>query len=686
MRLPFLHLLALAFVCSNALGQNLKDQPTIWSGQPKIADFERIENERLVAAQRAVDRVTAVTGAHTIENTLAPYDEAIRQLTTAVYFSETVRQVHPDADYREHAKTMTAKVSDAQAALRLNRAVYQALGSLDLSHSDAPTRHYVSRELLEFRIAGVEKDDATRARIRELQDQLTKAETTFDSNINDSQETVELTSVSDLDGLPQDYIDRHKPGPDGKIHITTDYPDLFPVLQYARNEQVRRRLFDAFLTRAYPKNRPVLIEMLRARYEIAGLIGYSSWADYKAADQMIGNGANIAKFIQDLNATTRPAAEREYALLLAEQQKTNPAATQVNGYDVAYLRELVRRSRYNFDSTELRPYLPFRQVQEGIFATASTLFHVTFRQETNVPAWDPSVETWDVLDGAQPIGRFYLDLHPRTGKYSHAEMSQVLDGIAGKQLPEAILICNLPQPTKDDPGLMDYGDAVTFFHEFGHLMHHILGGQQRWAGISGITMESDFAETPSQMLEEWMHSPQVLATFAHHYKTGTPIPADMVERMNRASAFGRADEVALQNAFSSISYDLHKSKPQEIDPDAVTFDDMHRYTLAVPPPSTAHLYANFPHLSAPDYSSGYYTYMWDLVIAQDFFRQFDKNNLLAGEAPMRYRRTVLEPGGSMSANDLVKNFLGRPQNMVAFREWLGKEFDEEPASAKPAGQ
>ena len=179
------------------------------------------------------------------------------------------------------------------------------------------------------------------------------------------------------------------------------------------------------------------------------------------------------------------------------------------------------------------------QVKQGILDAAAELFHVSFRQEMNVPSWDPAVETWIVIDHGKPIGRFYLDMHPRPGKYSHAEMAPVLDGIRGKQLPEAILVCNFPAPTADDPGLMDYGDVQTFFHEFGHLMHHILGGQQQWAGITGISMESDFVEAPSQMLEEWIRSPQVLANFAHHYKTGELIPADLVARMNRASAFGR---------------------------------------------------------------------------------------------------------------------------------------------------
>src|SRR5262249_40007217 len=147
-------------------------------------------------------------------------------------------------------------------------------------------------------------------------------------------------------------------------------------------------------------------------------------------------------------------------------------------------------------SQSVRPYLPFQEVRQGVLDTAATLFHVTFRQDQNVPSWDPAVETWDVVESGKMIGRLYLDMHPRPGKYSHAEMAPVLDGIQGKQLPEAILVCNFPKPTAEDPGLMDFDDLDTFFHEFGHLMHHILGGHQEWAGISGITTEGDFVEAP----------------------------------------------------------------------------------------------------------------------------------------------------------------------------------------------
>jgi thimet oligopeptidase len=272
-------------------------------------------------------------------------------------------------------------------------------------------------------------------------------------------------------------------------------------------------------------------------------------------------------------------------------------------------------------------------------------------------------------------------MHPRPGKYSHAEMAPVLDGVRGKQLPEAILVCNFPQPTANDPGLMEYGDVVTFFHEFGHLMHWILGGQQQWAGISGITMEADFGEAPSQMLEEWMRSPQVLASFAKNYKTGEPIPAELVERMNRANAFGRAGWVTRQNELTAISYDIYKTKPERVDLDAVVENAEKKYSLDTPLPGT-HFYAAFGHLGG--YSSAYYTYLWDKVIAEDFFDQFDRTNLLAGPAPMRYRHTVLEPGGSMSANDLVRNFLGREQSINALQKWMGEEFKQTPSTAAGA--
>lgn len=447
-------------------------QPTVWASRPDVAAFEKLENDRLAGAQASIDKLVSVKDARTIDNTLTLFDDAIRQVNAAGYLAGLMEQVHPDATFRDHATAMLTKVSAAQTAIALNHDVYSALASLDLSHADSATRHYVQRQLLQFRLTGVDKDDATRAKLKELNQKATDLQSAFDRNISDDRKIVEA-DPKELDGLPQDYIDRHKPGADGKVQLTTDYPDALPIATFAKSDDLRRRMSIAFNTRAYPKNQEVLMDLLKTRYEIATLIGYSSWADYNAADKMIAKGANIDDFIQQVNGAARPLSEREFEMLLAEKRKTDPGAKQIWDYERAYLSELVRRQQYDFDSQSVRPYFPFMQVKQGILDTAAALFQVSFEQEQNVPSWDPAVETWLVIDHGKPIGRFYLDMHPRPGKYSHAEMAPILDGIRGKQLPEAILVCNFPAPTATDPGLMTYDDVQTFFHEFGHLMHQI---------------------------------------------------------------------------------------------------------------------------------------------------------------------------------------------------------------------
>src|SRR3984885_9772563 len=303
-----------------------KDQPPIWSTKPDVAAFEAIENAQLDAAQRAIDGIGAVAGPRTIDNTLTKYDEALRQSNAAMYFSSLMEAVHPDAAFRDRATAMTRKVSALQTALSLNRGVYDALAAMPLEHADAATQYYVRRQLLEFRLAGVDKNDVVRARLKVLNDELTEGQPAFQRSITNGTKPVEVRDASELAGLPQDYIDNHKADKDGVIHITTSYPDYIPAMNFAVSPALRRRLFMAFETRAYPQNRDVLMKMLRTRYDIASALGYQSWADYNAADKMIGSGARIGEFIQVLDTAVRPGAEREFQMLLAEKRKTDTKA------------------------------------------------------------------------------------------------------------------------------------------------------------------------------------------------------------------------------------------------------------------------------------------------------------------------------------------------------------------------
>jgi thimet oligopeptidase len=657
-------------------GSHLWDKPL----DPEV--FEKRVNEQLNRAQKSIDQLLAVKGPRTIENTLAPFDDAIEELDTAGYQSGVMQSVSPEAKVRDRAQAMVQKVSAVVTAFSLNPAIFHALADLDVSKADPATQYYVKRTLLEFRLAGVDKDDATRARIQSLNDDIAKLSTQFQRNTQDSQLKVIVKNRAELDGLPEDYINLHKPAADGSITLTSDSPDVNPVLKFANSADLRRRMYLAYNNRAYPQNITVLADLLKKREELANTLGYKHWSDLNAADKMAVDSQTISQFIDKIDAASRPIADREYQMLLALARKQNPSLSNISLSDRNYYSEQLRRMEFDFNSQEARPYFPYASVQQGILNVAARLFHVTFRPATEAVVWDPSVSAFDVFDGDLQLGRIYLDMHPRPGKDQWFSSNPILDGKHGQQLPEAALICNFPGGKPGDPGLMEYGDVTTFFHEFGHLMHWIFQGQQQWAGYGG-NLESDFVEAPSQMLEEWMHDPKVLATFAHNFQTGDPIPAELVRRANRADAFGRGLWARRQLVYTNVSFDLHNTSPDSAKLENATDVNRKRF-LPFQPVEGDHDIASFGHLVG--YSSAYYTYLWDKVIAEDFFSKFNRNDLLAPEVALRYRSTVLAKTGSMPANDLVSNFLGRPQSMDAFVVWMNQEFEGLPADAKTSAR
>jgi thimet oligopeptidase len=321
----------------------------------------------------------------------------------------------------------------------------------------------------------------------------------------------------------------------------------------------------------------------------------------------------------------------------------------------------------------VRPYFPYAQVEAGVLETAARLFKIEFRHST-APAWHPDVSVFEVFDGGRIVGRFYLDMHPRDGKDKWFSAAPVVRGVRGRVLPEAALICNFPGGDAGDPGLLQYSDVVTFFHEFGHLMHAILGGHTEWAGISGFATEGDFVEVPSQMLEEFFRDEKLLQAFARHYQTGETLPSEIIKKMKLAGAFGRADWVRSQLYYTTLSLDLHDRNPAGLDLDLTTrqlYQSLQPWTWL----EGNRMYASFGHLTG--YSSNYYTYAFDKVIALDFFAQFDPANLLGCDAGSRYRKLVIEQGGSKPGRQMVRDFLGRDEEFSAFSKWLNEEFEGE---------
>jgi Zn-dependent oligopeptidase len=668
----------------------LQDDLHAWAGDLTPESLKIWVNRLLQAHQTAIDQLLTVQEPRTVDNTLAPYDRAVAALGIAGSEAGLLHSVCQEKAVRTQAEAMVQAVSEAAVRLSLNPEVYVALSAIDTSNIDAATKHYLERTLLQYRLTGVDKDHVTRERIQQLQERITELGLIFGRNVQEQGNTVVVVDAAELEGLPADFLARHAPDAEGRITLTTDYPDYQPVMTFAKNDALRRRMFLAYNTRAYPANKPILMDILATRKQLADTLGFDSWADLATADQMMGSAAKVKAFLAELDAASKEGAGREYAMVLELAGKQRPEMTAIDASSAMYWYEQYRRAAFDFDSQSVRPYFPYDRVQQGILDTAAKLFHVEFRPAPlegpeAAARWDSSVTAWDVYDRpaeakdgsakrAQKIGRFYLDMHPREGKDKWFSAFPLVPGIAGVQVPEAALICNFPGGDTTgvaDPGLMQYSDVVTFFHEFGHLMHAILGGQQRWAGVSGIATEGDFVEVPSQMLEEFFRNAKLLAGFARHYETGQPIPAELVARMNRASAFGRGNGVRGQLFYTRFSLDLHNIDPATIDLDTMVHAG---YTAALPYTwvDGNRLYSSFTHLVG--YSSNYYTYLFDKVIALDFFQQFDANNLVEGPTALRYRKEVLEPGGSQPGETLVLNFLHRGQSLRGFEAWLTEEF------------
>ena len=631
-------------------------------------DFTRGCREDVARARAEAERLAGLGSAPDPVDALEAYDTTFGTLSDAAARASLARNVHPDPHLRDAAEACEREIDAAVTELSLDPRLYRALGGVDGGGLDPASRHLLEKALRDFRRAGVDRDAPTRERVKVLRDELTRIGQEFGRNIKDDVRTLRI-ELAELEGLPDDFRRAHPPGADGKATLTTDNTDYVPFITYSRSERAREALWRLYRLRGHPRNLDVLSLMLRRRAELARLLGYPSWAAYATEDKMIGSDAAAAGLVERVTAASARRLERDHAQLLARKRHDDPAVERVQPWDSAWLQERVKAEQYGFDAREARPYFEYGRVKAGVLSLVGRLFGVELVPVTRAPVWHPEVDAYDVVEGARPLGRVYLDMHPRDGKYKHYAQFTLASGQAGKRLPEGVLVCNFPRPGVA-PALLEHGEVKTFLHELGHLMHHVLGGHTRWATQSGVATEWDFVEAPSQMLEEWVWDPEALAGFARHFETGAPIPADLVARMRRADEYGKGLWVRQQMFYAALSLELHRRDPEGLDATALVSELQERYTPFRHVDGT-YFHASFGHLDG--YSAIYYTYMWSLVIAKDLFGAFRREGLFAPGPARRYRETVLEAGGSRPAAELVKAFLGRPFSFDAFEAWLNAE-------------
>ncbi len=634
-----------------------------------VSNIERFTVECLEGLRRAQQLRSEIVSApsRTIEDTLSHYNQLLLAASASNALAGLYSEVHPEESIRDAARECEQEVSKFYSELALDLDMYAALSAVDVTAADAATQRFAAHTLRDYRRAGVDRPPEIRERLKKIDEELTRLGQQFGKTISEDVRSIAITDPARLAGLPADFIAAHPPDANGVIRITTDYPDYNPFMTYAADDALRRELYIVFRSRGAGVNEATLCEILKLRAEKASLLGYANWADYITADKMIGSGDKASAFIEKVWKLASARSDIDYAELLRQLQSIDPTATTVGDWQKVWLENLVKKERYEVDASEVRTYFPYTRVLEGLLAITSEIFDLTYARVTDAKVWHASVLTYDVVRGGQKLGRIYLDMHPREGKYKHAAQFPLKDGVRGVQLPEGVLVCNFPEPTPGNVGLMEHDDVVTMFHEFGHLMHHVLGGHQRWITQSGVATEWDFVEAPSQMFEEWAWRHDTLARFSSHHETGAPIPQALVDKMRRADKFGLGTATVQQIFYAAISLGFHRADAENLDQLAEVQRLQKRYTPFAYVPGT-YFHASFGHLVG--YSAMYYTYQWSLVIAKDLLTPFERGGLMQTDVTFAYRDKVLVPGGSRDAADLVRDFLGREYDFAAYERFL----------------
>ena len=632
----------------------------------------RLTDEGLARADALVDGVVGSTRSPSFEHSLWPLELAGAELVEAYGRAAFLGQVHPDEAVRDAGNEAEERINKWRVALVFRSDVYDAVRAF-ASSSDAAALSGERARLLEhwlrdFRRAGHDLGADDRTELERLRTRLVEVEVAFQRNVNEYRDGIDVTR-EELDGLPDDYVERLSPGERvGTYRVSLDYPELNPFLEQAHDRRLRGELFMKHWNRAVDVNRPLLEEALDLRRRIAALLGEPTWAHHAMEVKMARSPDRVRAFYDELVPPLEDHVRRELDAL-SERMRADGHDGPVTAWDWRYYDEQLRRTDFGVDQNRVSEYLPLDAAMDGMFAITSEVFGLDYRAVEDARAWDPSVRLYEILDrvSGESLAHFYADLHPRDGKFGHAAAFPLVVGHRAANgdyvRPVSAIVANFTPPGADRPALLKHGELQTLFHEFGHILHASLT-RAEFVRFSGGDTEWDFVEAPSQIMEHWTWDSSVLARFARHYRTGEPIPTDLVEQLTRARWLNEGVRNAVQVFYGQIDLALHA---EPVVPDV---DEALRRTYQVtgmPYPEGTFMLAGFGHLLG-GYDAGYYGYLWAKVIGDDIFGRFAGEGVLSPAVGADYRRQILEPNGSRDADDLVRAFLGRePSNEEFFR-------------------
>ncbi|MBI4063585.1 MAG: Zn-dependent oligopeptidase [Elusimicrobia bacterium] len=604
-----------------------------------------------------------------LENALAQYADEISGPTFLKYVStdKAVRDAAHDCEV--DSEQYAVEVYTREELYSAIKAYVDKGGSLA-----GEDKKLLEKILLEFKRNGFGLDAEKRAQVKELKKLLIDMELTFGKNINEYKDHLEL-SRQELEGLPDDFVNRLSITKEGKYIVTLDYPDYFPFMENAKNDMARHDLQFKFDNRCSTTNVRLLEDAISLRYRIAHLLGYSTFAHYVLEDRMAKSPERVSEFLSSARKKLKTKARQELKerLELKAKDMGKDQAKRLDVWQWRYYNNQLKKLRYDVDQEKIKEYFPLEVVSYGMLEVYQKLLGLRYEKEGDPDRWHADVELYRVFDAKTNdlIGHFYMDLFPREGKYKHAAAFTLVKGRrlpdGSYQKPVSSIVANFNKPTADRPSLLTHDEVETLFHEFGHIMHQVLT-RAKYGRFSGTSVARDFVEAPSQMLENWVWNKDVLKSLSGHYQDKTKkLPDDLLGRMIKAKNFDSGLRYLRQNFFGAVDLEYH-TKPLA-DTTALYAKLMEEVSL-IPMTEGTHPQASFGHLMG-GYEAAYYGYMWSEVYSADMFSRFEKEGIMNPELGLLYRKLILEPGRSEDEEEQLKKFLGRAPSDEAFLRSIG---------------
>lgn len=628
----------------------------------QAADVEPAIDELLVRAQNRLE--------DTIKSTdpLRALDTMTENLDYAMAVVRHLESVATTPDLRVAYNAVQPKVSAFYSGLVLNEALWNAVktyAATDEARALTGTMHrYLTKTVASFKRHGADLDPAEKVRLKEIDVALAEITTKFSENVLDATNAWELilADESKLAGLPPSAIAAARASADAKgvegWRFSLQGPSYLAVMTYLEDAAIREQVWRAFNLRGAVdpyNNRPLIAKILELRREKAQLLGFADFADLVLDDRMAHQGERAQTFLDDLRKKTEKRFREENAEL------ESFAGRAVEPWDVGYYSEKQRLALYDFDEEELRPYFSLDRVVAGMFEIFRRVFGIVVKGGEGVPVWDPNVKTYVIEDS----GSFYADWYPRENKRGGAWMDSLL--------PKLGLICgNLTPPVDGKPALLTHREVETIFHEFGHLLHHLLT-RVEVRSLAGTSVAWDFVELPSQIMENWCWERESLDLFARHYESGELIPEALFQKMKRAKTFRAANAQMRQLGFGFVDLALHRQwDPSLGDPVDWSRPILQQFAAA-PLPDYYAMISGFTHLFASPvaYGAGYYSYKWAEVLDADAFTRFKKEGVFSATAGGDFREKILSKGDSQDPAELYRNFMGRDPDPNALLERAG---------------